>query len=97
MLGTVPGTWETSLNKINKNLCLCGIDILVGRQTINHTQSLYVNYSMLGVIREGGIQQQGKGGWTVQGGGDCVINGVVSLMREAAFQEGLEGGKMILN
>lgn len=35
MLGTVPGTWNTSGNRINKNLCLCGIYILMGRQTIN--------------------------------------------------------------
>lgn len=40
MLGTMPGTRNTSGNKINKDLCLCGIYILLGRQTINQEQSV---------------------------------------------------------
>lgn len=69
MLGTVPGTWDTPLNKISRYIHLCGIDILMGRQAINHEQSLYVNYSMLAMIRRVVDRAAGEGeGWKVQGG-----------------------------
>ena len=45
------------------------MDILMGRQAINHEQSLYVNYSMLAMIRRVVDRAAGEGeGWKVQGG-----------------------------
>lgn len=67
MLGTVPGTWNTSVNKTHKTFCLCRIHILMGRQAINQKQSVRKVWCVRGDECHGENGAAGRGGGEFRG------------------------------